>query len=50
MRTAAARPRVSRNLIKRVVGAGLAALSNLQPVAVGILELRDVAPRELEHV
>jgi hypothetical protein len=29
---------------------GLAALSYLQPVAVGVLELRDVAPGELEHV
>src|SRR4051812_10303396 len=29
---------------------GLAALADLQPVAVGVLELRDVAPGELEHV
>ena len=29
---------------------GLAALSYLEPVAVGIEELRDVAPRELENV
>jgi hypothetical protein len=29
---------------------GLAALSDLQPVAVGVLELRDVPPGELEHV
>jgi hypothetical protein len=29
---------------------GLAALSYLEPVAVGVLELRDVAPGELEHV
>src|SRR3984885_2661339 len=29
---------------------GLAALSHLQPVAVGVLELRYVAPWELEHV
>src|SRR3954470_907523 len=28
----------------------LAALAYLEPVAVGVLELRDVAPRELEHV
>jgi hypothetical protein len=28
----------------------LAALANLQQVAVGVLELRDVAPWELEHV
>src|SRR5437763_1559520 len=30
--------------------AGLAALSYLQPVAVGVLKLRDGAPWELEHV
>src|SRR6185295_4213559 len=30
--------------------AGSAALSDLQPVAVGVLELRDVPPGELEHI
>src|SRR4051794_36039214 len=29
---------------------GLAALADLEPVAVRVLELRDVAPGELEHV
>jgi hypothetical protein len=34
----------------RAPARGLAALSDLQPVAVRVLELRDVAPGELEHV
>jgi hypothetical protein len=29
---------------------GLAALSYLEPVAVGVLELRDVDPAKLDHV